>query len=88
MFPFFKPGSLVLINRLSFLFRKPKANEIVVIKNPDKKDLKRKYLLKRIKEVEENKFFVVGDNLEESIDSRNFGFIEKNDILGKVIYIF
>ncbi|MBN1410604.1 MAG: S26 family signal peptidase, partial [Spirochaetales bacterium] len=37
------------------------------------------------KSIEKNKIFVIGDNLENSIDSRKFGFITFNEILGKVL---
>mgnify|MGYP003819659045 CR=1 FL=1 len=33
-----------------------------------------------------NEFFVLGDNFDKSFDSRNFGRITKNSVIGKVIY--
>lgn len=33
-----------------------------------------------------NEFFVLGDNFDRSFDSRNFGRITKNAVIGKVIY--
>lgn len=33
----------------------------------------------------EDEYFVIGDNIEASIDSRDFGCIKKQDIIGKVI---
>ena len=36
-------------------------------------------------EIGENKFFVLGDNREESIDSRSFGAVVKEQILGTLI---
>lgn len=33
-------------------------------------------------------YFVIGDNYDESMDSRFWGFIDKNQIIGKVILIF
>jgi signal peptidase I len=38
--------------------------------------------------VTENSVFVLGDNRENSIDSRNFGCININDVIGKVLYIY
>lgn len=35
-------------------------------------------------EIPEDKYLVLGDNRNNSLDSREFGFIDKNDILGKV----
>ena len=44
-----------------------------------------KYLVKRITKVDGEKYFVSGDNKNDSLDSREFGWISKGDILGKVI---
>ena len=38
-------------------------------------------------EVGNNQFFVLGDNRIESKDSRNFGVLNKDDIIGKVITV-
>ncbi|MBP9814746.1 MAG: S26 family signal peptidase [Candidatus Levybacteria bacterium] len=44
-----------------------------------------KYFVKRVAEIMGNKVKVLGDNPEDSFDSRNFGEIEKDVIIGKVI---
>jgi signal peptidase I len=38
--------------------------------------------------LKEDEYFVLGDNIEKSYDSRHFGPIKKDDILGKVIWGF
>jgi nickel-type superoxide dismutase maturation protease len=81
MLPIFKDGDIVLVNRLSYLFRKPKINDIVAVKDPRDN----KILIKRIKKIEEQMYFVVGDNKLSSTDSREFGMIGKNQIVGKVL---
>jgi signal peptidase I len=37
--------------------------------------------------IERNEFFVLGDNFDGGFDSRSFGRISKDAILGKIIYI-
>ena len=37
--------------------------------------------------VPENYLFVAGDNADNSIDSRTFGFVHRDDVRGKVVYI-
>jgi signal peptidase I len=38
--------------------------------------------------LKQDHYFVVGDNFEESMDSRNFGFITDNMIVGKAMFIY
>lgn len=45
-----------------------------------------KTFIKRVTEIKDNTYRLVGDNINDSIDSRSFGDIEKHDIIGKVIY--
>jgi len=78
MLPILKNGDLVLIN----LDTEPRIGDIVLAAHPFKKSVK---IIKRINEITtENRYFLVGDNQGESTDSRIFGTIAKNDILGKV----
>lgn len=83
MEPAFKHGSRVLVSRLAYILVDPEADEIVVFKHP-KESI---HAIKRIKEVSGEGYFVVGDNLEHSTDSRHFGRIKKEHIIGKVIEI-
>lgn len=61
-------------------FLKLKIQDVVVAKNRDSL-----IIVKRIKSINNNKYFLIGDNLKESTDSRNYGFVKKKDILGKVV---
>lgn len=78
MFPAFKPGDLVLVNRLAYFFVKPRVGDIVVLR-------RQKYIIKRIAKIDKDRFFLAGDNKEESTDSRSFGWISKKEIVGKVM---
>ena len=81
MEPNLKAGDYVIINKLSYLFRKPSKGDIVVLKHPSNNE---NFLIKRIAEVKDSEYFVLGDNREFSTDSRHFGAIRKNLIVGKV----
>lgn len=79
MLPTLKPGQDVL----TFNWWKLvgiKAGDLVVIKVNDKE------MIKRIQGVFDQNIFVVGDNEKESTDSRKFGSISRDQIVGKVIW--
>lgn len=78
MTPTFRKGDVVLVNRLSYFFKKPKIGDIIVLK-------KEKYIIKRVSRVNKGGVFVLGDNRKESTDSRKFGWVNKKLIRGKVI---
>ena len=78
MDPTIKNNQLILASSIPFCFRKPKVGEVVVLK-------KNKFIIKRITRINKDRFFVEGDNKKESTDSRNFGWISKSEIVGKMI---
>lgn len=80
MEPTIKEGSEVLASSFPYIFFNPKKGDIVVFK---KNNL---VFIKRIEKVLKGKYFVKGDNEKDSIDSRSFGFLNKNNILGKIIF--
>lgn len=77
MLPTLKHGQDVLVR---CWFYQPKTGDMVVIKKNGKE------MVKRIQRVSGRKYFVVGDNQKRSTDSRKFGWINKKDIIGKVIW--
>lgn len=83
MEPTIKYGQYILVSKLPYIFSKPKNKDIIAFRNKN-----REILIKRIIKIKGNRYFIQGDNLKDSLDSRSFGYISKNDILGKIIYIF
>ena len=81
MEPQIKNGQSVLVNSVSYWFKTPKISDIVAFK--DKGNL---ILIKRIIRIQNKKYFVQGDNKEDSLDSRKLGVISKNQIIGEIIY--
>ena len=76
MMPHLRPGKLVLARRSSNY----EAGDLIIFTHNCLEKIKRvSYFIGDI-------FYVLGDNLENSTDSRVFGNIDKSDILGKVIW--
>lgn len=73
--------STLLVSSIPYIFGEPKVGDVVVFKNYGKK------LVKRIQKKEGRKYFIIGDNTNDSLDSRKIGWVKKEDILGKVIWI-
>lgn len=78
MLPTLKNGDMVLVKLTENL----QIGDIVVAKHP----YRTTPIIKRITDFSTGgKLFLSGDNPDESSDSRVFGEIDKNDVLGKVI---
>ena len=76
-----KTGETVLVSSIPYWFKTPKINDIVAFK-----DKKGTILIKRIIKFQNGKYFVQGDNNNDSLDSRKFGYVSKNQIIGEIIY--
>jgi nickel-type superoxide dismutase maturation protease len=82
MEPQIEDGQSVLVSSIPYWFKKPQINDIVAV-NADNGS---KILIKRITKIQNGNYFIEGDNKEDSLDSRKFGVISKDKIIGEVIY--
>ena len=80
MSPTLYEGQNVLIFNWAYLGKKPKVGDIVVI------EMNGREIIKRVKEVNGKQVFVVGDNSSESTDSRDFGPVGMEQVLGIIVY--
>jgi len=93
MMPTLKPGSLLVVNKAAFGFRVPGAGmylfhwsnpqpgDLLVFYTPlGERAVKRCHLAN-----DDGTFFVRGDNDLESFDSRSYGLVPLDHILGKVV---
>jgi len=94
MYPALESGDYVLINRLSYVFGEPQRGDVVVARTRGEGIR----VVKRVKGVYGDKFpdrdgvmtnvdpqeyFIVGDNSAVSVDSNEFGFVDKWDVEGR-----
>ncbi len=79
MNPTLKDGEVVLIDRNAEI----NVGDIVVAKHPVEQYSE---LVKRVERItEQGNYYLVGDNLEDSNDSRHFGAVSREYIKGKVV---
>lgn len=79
MQPTYNENDNVLVSSLPLLFAKPKSGDVVVFEKFNK------FYVKRVESIKKGKYFLVGDNKSDSMDSRRFGEVNREQIKGKVI---
>ena len=75
MAPKLRPGQFVVATAL---FRKLYPGQVVIVQHENRE------LIKRIERIEDDRVFVIGDNLARSVDSRQFGWLDRSDIVARV----
>ncbi|MDR3166827.1 MAG: signal peptidase I [Treponema sp.] len=95
MMPAIMPGTVLLVNKLRYGFRlpwsgvyslwwsQPKQGDVLVFYTP-----MGEIAVKRCAEItEKNEFIALGDNSPQSYDSRSYGPVSMDRIIGKVLGI-
>ena len=82
MSPYLNEGDFVFVSGIYFWLNRLKKGDIIILFDP--RDNRK--LIKRIDHINKNEYYVLGDNRSESRDSRNFGYIEKDYIIAKMIF--
>ncbi len=82
MVPTLKEGDVLLYSPRAYSAVFPHVGDVVIAHHPSRSDLK---IVKRVMDVtEDGRLFLVGDNPAETTDSRHFGHVPIDEILGKV----
>lgn len=82
MLPVLAAGDEVLVDPRAYRQQKPQIGDVVIAQRPDRSEIE---MVKRVTAVFSNgRYFLTGDNPDASTDSRHFGPVDANHILGKV----
>lgn len=76
MAPKLRPGQWIIATAL---YRKLRPGQVVIVERDNKE------LIKRIERIEDHKLFVIGDNLDNSMDSRQFGWLDEEQVVARVL---
>jgi nickel-type superoxide dismutase maturation protease len=76
MAPTFRPGQVVVVRQT----RKVAVGDIVMFRHDDMEKIK------RVARVETGRLYLLGDNPRASTDSRNFGWVGIEDLIGKIVW--
>jgi len=83
MAPAYLPGDWLVVDRWAYRRRPPRPGEVVVARDPRDSS---KLLLKRVAAVEaDGRVWVEGDNAAASTDSRAFGAVGREALVGRVV---
>lgn len=85
MLPLLRPGDEITFDPFAYRRNSPQIGDIVVAIHPYRDKLT---IIKRITAIASGEYFLTGDNLKASTDSRHWGYIEAKNILGKVTSYF
>ncbi len=82
--PLYQDGDYVLVVTIPFFLRRIKAGDFIVFRQEFYG-----LMIKKVKEISSDgtRYFVVGTQ-KDSADSRKFGWIIEEDIIGKVLWNF
>ena len=93
MLPSLQPGDEVLYQPQATRKSQPEVGDVVIVQHPHRPAL---MMIKRVAAMEDDassglqghRYWLLGDNLAESSDSRSFGWVEQSQLLGMVVCRF
>ena len=83
MFPTLTDGEFYIGKRV-FRKSKCKVGKIYVYRPPYASDGE-KFVIKRLADIKDGKYFFLGDNADDSYDSRYYGYVDSKNVVAKLI---
>ena len=83
MFPTLMDGDFYLGVRV-FRKSKCKVGNIYVYRPPYQSE-EEKFVIKRLADIKDGKYFFLGDNAEDSYDSRYYGYVDSSNVVARLI---
>lgn len=83
MFPTLSDGEFYMSRRV---FRKTKCRvgKIYVYRPPYESE-EEKFVIKRLADIKDGKYFFLGDNADDSYDSRYYGYVDSKNVVAELI---
>ena len=85
MFPTFLDGEFCLSKRLFGKDKKKCVIGEVYVYMPPSTSGEERYVIKRLAGVKDGKYFFLGDNSDESYDSRYYGYVDSDRVVAHII---
>lgn len=76
MLPTLRPRQIVIATGL----KRPVVGSIVIAKIGNKE------IIKRVSAIKNGRYYLVGDNPDDSRDSREFGFVDESQIIARKLF--
>lgn len=83
MFPTLSDGEFYMSIRV-FRKDKCKVGKIYVYKPPYEDEVE-KFVIKRLADIKDGKYFFLGDNADGSYDSRYYGYVDSKNVVAQLI---
>lgn len=83
MFPTLTDGEFYISRRV-FRKSKCKVGNIYVYRPPYESE-EEKFVIKRLADIKDGKYFFLGDNADDSYDSRYYGYVNNKNVVAQLI---
>ncbi len=88
MSPTLQTGDITLIDTWTYNDQSPQVNDILIVKRSANSIVLAKRLTKTRLNNGQTQLFIEGDNQNRSVDSRRFGWISDDYLIGKVRFVW